>query len=551
MFSKDPSKNIYKRIAENMSDLVALHATDGRYLWVSPSVKRILGYTAEELIGTSPYDLFHPDYIESIRTDTHIPAITGAGNILVRYQMRCADGSYTWLESLTQPMEDENGDVYELLTTSRDITSQLQLETALVENEALSRAVLDSLEEGVIVYNADGHIVSHNPQVLKILGLSAEELNGDIARDPRWKTVYLNGSPISIEELTVKAKKPASQVLIAIHNPKWQERRWISINSRPVSIESDRAAMVVSFEDVTTLIERAEQLELWSTVFRFSEEAIAIIDADGHIQDVNEGFERYVQTEKSAWIGRPVSDLTLSSRSEGLFKSLVWPSIESNGNWRGELWLRDAQGGAQVSWAAMTKVQQRVTAKAHYTLILSDFSEKSRKEDTLRYNAGHDSLTGLPNRLLLSDRFEVALNTAKRQNITFAYLFLDLDAFKPINDQYGHAVGDVVLQTVADKISGFIRSMDTVSRVGGDEFIVLLFGMKNEKEYRAAAERIAISISETMIVEGHEITLGVSIGVALYPLNGESQTTLMTASDTAMYQAKRTGKAVMFAHEKV
>ncbi|MFQ3231746.1 diguanylate cyclase domain-containing protein [Reinekea sp.] len=551
MSSKYSSETLYQRIAENMTDMVALHAPDGNYLWISPSVKLILGYSPEELLGTSPYALFHPDDIESIHNDTHIPAVTGAGNILVRYRMRKADGTFTWLETLTQPMKNDKGDIYELLTTSRDVTPQRELEHALIENEALSRAIFDSLEEGVIVYDSEGQIETYNPQVLKIMGLSAEELINRTARDSQWQTRYPNGAAMSIRDLALSTNKPASQVLINVTNPKWKEHRWVSINSRPVSSSSDKAAVVVSFEDVTNLIERTEQLELWSTVFRYSEEAIAIIDTDGYIQDINEGFVRYLHADKDAWLGRQVDEITLSSRSEGLFARTIWPALESNGNWRGEIWLRDALGQVQVTWAAMTKVQQQVSAKTHYSLILSDISEKSRKEDKLRYNAGHDSLTGVPNRLLLNDRFDVALKTAERQGQTFACLFIDLDGFKPINDRYGHAVGDTVLQTVAEKIATLVRSMDTVSRIGGDEFTVLLFGMSNENEYRAAAERIALSINEPMIIEGHEIKIGVSIGGALYPSNGNTQAALMAASDQAMYQAKRHGRLVVFADSNV
>jgi len=143
----DSSNNIYKRVAENMSDMVALHAPDGRYLWVSPSVKRILGYLSDDLVGADPYDLFHPDDVESIRNETHKTAFTGDGNILIRYRIRRADGEYIWFETLTQPIVDDEGEVIELHTTSRNVTVQRQLEDALAESEVLYRVAVGSLEK--------------------------------------------------------------------------------------------------------------------------------------------------------------------------------------------------------------------------------------------------------------------------------------------------------------------------------------------------------------------------------------------------------------------
>jgi len=535
-----------------MSDLVALHSPDGRYLWVSPSAERILGYSPEELVGTDPYDLCHPDDVESIWSKTHQPVVKKNGNILIRYRIRRADGEYIWFETLARPIEDDTGAVVELHTTSRDITAQRQLEDALAESEALYRVAMESLKEGVILHGAEGEIIAHNPRAAEILGLSSDELNGRVSRDPLWDAVYPDGTPFPAEAhpsmVTLLTGEPCSDVLMGVYNPRWQSRHWVSINSRPILTVSSKGArevkVVASFDDVTERIEREKQLQRWSTVYRFSGEAIVVADADGVIRDVNEAFERIVKNEKTAWIGQRLDDITLESRSEGLFASTIWPALEFSHNWRGELWLHDAQGGTQVAWAAITRVDQGVSSEANYTLILSDFSERSTKEETLRYHAGHDSLTGLPNRLLLNDRFDVAVNTAVRQSRTFACFYLDLNGFKLINDRYGHAVGDHVLKFVAEKILENVRSVDTVSRIGGDEFFVIISGLEYESDYRKLAMRIAQAIGDRITVEGHHFSIGVSIGIALYPEHGQSQQALMEASDAAMYRAKRQGLSV-------
>ncbi|MCK0164171.1 diguanylate cyclase [Marinobacter sp. S6332] len=551
------TESVYERLAQNMSDLVALHSPDGRYLWVSPSVERILGFTPNELVGTDPYALFHPNDKQLIRNKTHQPAVDGDGNIRIRYRIRRSVGDYIWFETLTQPITNEIGKVVELQTISRDVTEQVNLENELAESETLYRVAMDSLQEGVVVHDGSGQIIAHNPRACDILGLTGDELTGRVPKDPQWRTVYTDGTPFPAQAhpvlVTLNSGEPCSNVLMGVHNPRWNAYRWICINSRLIETsgcaESGQARVVVSFSDVTEQVERESQLKRWSTVYRFSGEAIVIADENGVIKDANESFLRITQSTRAFWVGRSLDDISLDGRSEGLFSSTIWPALAENGNWRGELWLRDAEGGIQATWAAITKVQQTTTAEAHYTLILSDFSERGIKDETLRFSAGNDPLTGLPNRLLLSDRFEVALNTSIRQGTTFACLYLDLDKFKPINDLYGHAVGDTVLQSVALKISKLVRSVDTIARIGGDEFFGIIVGLENESEYCSVAERIARAISEPFEVCGHSVSLGVSIGIALYPDHGQTQTALMEASDVAMFEAKRQGLSYALAEK--
>lgn len=551
----DKDCDLFKRIAVNMSDVVALHSLDGHYLWVSPSVQRVLGYTPEELIGTDPYKLFHPQDIDAIERTTHQPAVAGAGNIYIRYRIRRSDGNYIWFETLTQPVLDECGNVIELHTTSRDITKQKQTEEALATSEALYRAAMDSLDEGVVVHAANGAIIAHNPRAADILGLTDDELNGRTSRDPAWGAIYPDGTPFLAEShpvmVTLRTGEPRSNVLMGVNSPRWTSRRWISINSRPVGDQVTDSplgiAAVTSFTDVTDSLEQKNQLQRWSAVYRFSNEAILLIDSKGAIEDVNGAFCSLMLSEKSAWTGRQVDDITRESRSDDLFTSTIWPALDKYGSWRGELWLRDAQGGLQVTWATMTKVQQNVTANIHYTLILNNFNERFDREAQLRYDAGHDSLTGLPNRLLLKDRFAVAKVQAARLQQGFACLYLDLNKFKPINDQYGHTTGDMVLQRISERISRVTRSSDTVARIGGDEFFIIVFGLKDEDEYLSFAERINDAATQEVNADGLSFRVGASIGIALYPRHGTTLKALMDASDAAMYHAKRNRQSIRFA----
>lgn len=550
--------HFYKRLAENMSDLVALHRPDGRYIWVSPSVRRILGYSPEELIGADPYDFFHPDDAEKIRRRTHQPAISGDGNIRIRYRIRRSDGTFIWFETFTQPIENEEGEVIQLQTTSRDVTEQLHTEQALADSEALYRVAVDSLEEGLIVYDSECRVITCNRQATEILGLSDDELKRRVPRSPEWDAMYPDGTYFPQEKypimVTLRSGEPCNHVVMGVYSPRWRTRRWISINSRPITADMSQhdssAAVVASLTDVTDTIQREKQLQRWSAVFRSNDEAIILADATGIISDVNDAFLRVIRDEKASWIGRPVDDMTRDSRSDGVFASTIWPILENRANWRGELWLRDSKGGVHATWASITKIKNSTIPRPHYTIILNDFNERSERDEKLLFDAGHDALTGLPNRLLLEDRFSVAIKRAERERSKFACFYLDLDGFKPVNDNYGHAVGDCVLQHVARKILAVVRPSDTVSRIGGDEFFVIVFGSDKNSQFKMLADRICTALSETLDLEGRKLNVSASIGIAIYPDHGESPEALMEASDAAMYRAKQRKRSVAFAAPK-
>ncbi|WP_394170094.1 diguanylate cyclase domain-containing protein [Saccharospirillum alexandrii] len=542
----NPSEEFYRRLAENMSDLVALHSPDGRYKWVSPSSTRTLGYSPEELIGTDPYLLFHPDDQFSIRNDTHVKALKGDGNILIRYRIRHADGHYIWFETLTQPIKNEDGLVVELHTTSRDVTEQQDLEEVLSRNEAVYRTSLESLVEGIVVLNASGEIVTINSQATVILPFldakkCQESLEGLID-----KFIYPSGDRCPPSEfpssLTLKTGKSYTQVLLGVPSAQNQKTQWISFNSRPVLSEipptPESPAVIISCSDVTDRIEREDLLKLWSTVFQYSSESIVIINELGVIIDLNKSFELLTKSDQSSWIGKSAETITVNSPSETIFGSEIWSELEESGQWTGEFWLRDKKGAIQTTWASVTRVYQSEITTNHFILSMSDFNERKSQEELLRHNAGHDALTGLPNRLLLADRFKIAISTASRNNQRFGCFFLDLDKFKPVNDLYGHAVGDRVLQIIAHRMESIVRSIDTVTRIGGDEFILIIQGLNTVDEYINLAERLVREISIPIDIGSCLLYVGASVGIAIYPDHGSSIEQLLSASDAAMYEAK-------------
>jgi diguanylate cyclase (GGDEF)-like protein len=162
--------------------------------------------------------------------------------------------------------------------------------------------------------------------------------------------------------------------------------------------------------------------------------------------------------------------------------------------------------------------------------------------EQLRNLALHDNLTGLPNRMLLNDRMEQALARAERSRGSFALMFVDLDNFKPVNDTYGHRIGDDLLKAVGKRLSGSVRKSDTVARTGGDEFVIVLHELKEQKDAAMLARKILDELSRPFFIEGHELGTSCSIGVSVYPENGRTVAMLLANADAAMYQAKRSGR---------
>jgi len=544
-------QQLHQLLAENMSDLVCLHDPDGMYRWVSPSVKRILGYEPDSLIGTDPYQLFHNDDRETIQTNSHEPAKSGSGNILVRYRIRHSDGHYIWFETLTQPITNNTGKVSLLHTTSREVTHQVELEQALAKSEALYHSVVDAMAEGVVVVDENGNILANNSQFNQILGLNNRQLSGRNVAEARWDTTYLNGQSMPVEEhpiiKSLATGTPYRNIIAGIRHAKLEERRWYSINSQPVRIPSgseSEAAVVASFEDVSEQIGRESELRLWSVVYQQSNEAIAIAGANGVIREVNQAFLNLTKTTRDRFIGAPAKCIVDNTEYEEVVNETVLKRARAQGIWRGDLSIRDSDGEAHPLWASVSYVSSTTDTEnldGYYIFILSNIKDRQLKEADLIFSATHDILTGLPNRALLADRFDSAIRTAHNEQKPFGCLYLDIDGFKPVNDNLGHTVGDKLLEAVAHRLLGVLRDNDTLARIGGDEFFIISENQADLDTLNKVCQRIINALRQPFNVDNHDATVGVSIGVSLYPDSGYTPEQLMDAADRAMYQAKRKG----------
>lgn len=293
--------------------------------------------------------------------------------------------------------------------------------------------------------------------------------------------------------------------------------------------------------DITERKTVERQLKLVGSVFETTHDGIVIADPKGIIQQVNPAFEEITGFRPHEVTGSPLRFIDPSLRNREAIAEL-WAEIESKGRWQGEIWNRRKNGEAYPEWQTVSLIKDEQGRPANLVSVFSDITTIMQDQEEIRRQAHHDALTGLPNRLLFGDRLEVALTQARRKSGSLALLFLDLDCFKEINDSLGHDMGDLLLVEVACRLEEAFREEDTVARLGGDEFIVLLRDIRGADDAREMAAKIISALSSPFAINGRDLILTASVGVALYPDHGRLAEELIKNADVAMYRAKNLGR---------
>lgn len=284
----------------------------------------------------------------------------------------------------------------------------------------------------------------------------------------------------------------------------------------------------------------AIKLEQAATVFEFSKEGIIVTDADNKIVSVNRSFVEITGYSAEEVIGCNPKILSSGHQSRDFYEHM-WADIAETGSWQGEVWDRRKNGEVYPEALTIIRVKNAEGVVINHLAIFSDISERRLAQERIQQLAHYDVLTGLPNRVLFNDRLEQAMISAQRNHSKISLLFLDIDRFKQINDTLGHGVGDQLLQSVGQRLLECVREQDTVSRQGGDEFIVVLSDAGAEGA-ELVAEKIMQNITHPYIIEQHDLRITASIGIAVYPDHAQDSESLIKYADVAMYQAKESGR---------
>lgn len=284
-----------------------------------------------------------------------------------------------------------------------------------------------------------------------------------------------------------------------------------------------------------------KSLQMSSAVYEHTMDGVLITDGHNKIVHVNDAFVEITGYTLDDVQGKNPKILK-SGKHNRHFYQKIWNQLSLNGYWQGEITNRKKNGEIYIEWLSINAIQNAQGQIENFIGIFSDVTHHRKDADNQAYLATHDPLTGLSNRLLFNDRLEHAINHAERFNKCISIIFCDLDNFKPINDTYGHTMGDEILKHIGTSLQDILRKDDTVCRFGGDEFVILLEDLESFEYLNEILQRINQLTHDPCVIEGNAISIGMSIGASIYPDDGETPEALIKAADEAMYRAKNSGK---------
>jgi diguanylate cyclase (GGDEF)-like protein/PAS domain S-box-containing protein len=287
--------------------------------------------------------------------------------------------------------------------------------------------------------------------------------------------------------------------------------------------------------------EHINDLQISSMIFDSASEAILVTDANNAIVSVNPAFTAMTGYTFNDVVGKVPSILSSGRHSKEFYQNM-WQILITTGHWDGELWNKRKNGEEYAEWLSINTIYNPDGTNRLYVAIFSDITEKKKAEELIWKQANYDHLTGLPNRSLFRDRLEQKIKWAHRLRQSAAFFFIDLDHFKEVNDTLGHDAGDKLLVQAADRISQCVREADTVARMGGDEFTVILSQVNDTLDTCKVAENIIQKLSQPFIINGNELNISTSIGIAICPQDGSNVEQLLKNADKAMYVAKAAGR---------
>ena len=483
---------------------------------------QVIGLTAEmlcEQLGIPE----HVQYIDRALLGEEITCVTTLPNVVFEV-------NYT-------PLLDNQQQIIGVIGVAIDITKRHSLEVQLKEAVAELETILDNSMIG-IAYVKQNQFVWVNRKFEDLLHYGETELRGKPISIIYPSRKSFEQTEERINSLFKQNKGYDEGQLITT---KCGEMLWARLAGKVIDPEELTKGSIWMIEDITLQKQAEQNLRLAATVFETTVDGILITDLQNHIQRVNPAFTKITGYLPEEVQGQKTSFLASGRHSKDFYKQM-WQHIHQTGHWQGEIWNRKKNGEIYVAWVSISIITDDMGSPLQYMAIISDISRLHEGIETVRYLANYDSLTRLPNRLLFHDNLMQAQVWARRHHQSFALMFIDLDGFKPVNDTLGHAIGDELLQNVAQRLLNCVRDTDTCARLGGDEFTIILTEVEDLSAVPEVADRILDTLHQPFILANRSVEISASIGIALYPQDSGDADNLLQCADLAMYEAKRLGK---------
>jgi len=409
-------------------------------------------------------------------------------------------------------------------------------------SENRMRHALEGTHSGLLDWNIEDNKLFLSPHFEDMLGYGPGELGDSIT----GLMEFIH--PDDIKHIRSRLRehlKGNSDLFESEHRFKHKSGKWIWMYGRGKIVHRDmekKATRLVGTQtDISERKKADEHLQQTALVFETIAEAVVICDENNRIISVNQAFSEITGYSREEVIGADPNILQ-SGKHDSTFYHRMWDSIINNGSWQGEICNKNKNGDVYTEWLSIATILGSKGNIDKYIAVFRDITKRKQDEELIRYQANYDALTELPNRHLLMDRLGFELQRSNRDNTMVALLFIDLDRFKPINDTYGHMVGDQLLWEVSKRLSNIVRESDMVARLGGDEFTIILPNIEDIREVEHMASRTLKGMASPFNLDGRELIISASIGITMYPDDADNITSLMTNADNAMYLAKEEGR---------
>jgi len=401
-----------------------------------------------------------------------------------------------------------------------------QREVELVESESKYRNLVDNLPQSIFLKDRNS-----------VLGITPEEIVGktdfDLFSAPFARKYRLDDDRIMMAGVIEELEEPYEAE---------DGKRIIQTVKTPIRDAVGNVIGILGiFWDITEKKQAENQLRQSAAVFQSTADGVIVTDTDSNIIAVNKAFTEISGYSEAEALGKNPS-FRRSERQDEDFYRVMWASIRTHGRWQGEIWNRRKSGEVYPEWMTISTVRDSEGSITNYVAVFSDITNAKHSQMQLDHMAHHDPLTDLPNRTLLDDRLAQAIGRARRSEDNIGVLFIDLDRFKNVNDSLGHPTGDKLLQDVAKRLHHLLRDQDTVARLGGDEFIILIEELDKPEVAEAVANKVIDALSRPFTIHSQEIYLGASIGISIFPDDGDTAEALIKYADAAMYRAKEHGR---------
>lgn len=472
------------------------------------------------------------------REDQEVMA-SGQARLAVDVHQATVDGTPKWLRTYKVPLHSVDQRVTGVLGVYSDITEAKETERALIESEYRLSEILENVSACIYLKDRDGRYLFANKPVRELLNLPAEEIIGfgdekffdaataaNIRKNDR--RVLENGEVIRREETNHIARSGAKTTYWSVKLPLRSEHGEIY-------------ALCGISTDLTEIKRGQEEMQLASMVYESSSEAMMVTDAEGNIITINPAFVETTGYTLDEVRGRNAGILRSHGQASAFFDGLS-SQLSSTGYWQGEIAGKRKNGEAYPKWMTINTAFNADGTPFRRIVLFSDITEKKKAEAVIWQQANFDALTGLPNRRMFHDRLEREIKLANRSNGQLALLFIDLDRFKDINDTLGHGNGDALLVEAARRLRSCVRDLDTVARIGGDEFTIILGGLDDTHSVDRTVQGILKSMEASFALGAERAYVSASIGITYYPQDATEIETLLKNADQAMYMAKQLGR---------